>query len=459
MDEAPLTAEEAAEAAEYAMQAKIDAAAMHKAASFMLKRDDSKKQVEQRPPRAHDEISPRLAILMGAAPPPPKAPPFKKKVSSKEALPSLPPREPASPANKPSSKPASRSPSPASPARKASPSKQQPAGLEGELKGESDYGFIMRLKPVFQHLDVNGSGTIDAHELRKVVRAMHVEISDAQAEAMVKVADTNGTGELEFDEFAVIMRRQVVEGSSAWGPAVPPGLFGGLFGGGEDGSKSEAAPAAFTEASLKEFKSLARAASGVRGTPRSPPSTPKSSASKSPPPNRQSSPTVQVAPPPAKAPAQPPSSESDLRLKLRPVFDKFDVDHSGSVSTAEMGAMLTQIGMQKTPRELKKLMVEADPDGSGEIDFDEFVTVLNKQMKDGGGGLFSVFAGASSLFGFVNPLSWFSSKEDPEPPPPGPRSPVVAYGGGRWPARFAPWSPPPPGGRRLNGGEVDSVTV
>ena len=297
MDEAPLTAEEAAEAAEYAMQAKIDAAAMHKAASFMLKRDDSKKQVEQRPPRAHDEISPRLAILMGAAPPPPKEPPFKKKVSSKEALPSLPPREPASPANKPSSKPASRSPSPATPARKASPSKQQPAGLEGELKGESDYGFIMRLKPVFQHLDVNGSGTIDAHELKKVVRAMHVEISDAQAEAMVKVADTNGTGELEFDEFAVIMRRQVVEGSSAWGPAVPPGLFGGLFGGGEDGSKSEAAPAAFTEASLKEFKSLARAASGVRGTPRSPPSTPKSSASKSPPPIDSPRPRSKSLPP------------------------------------------------------------------------------------------------------------------------------------------------------------------
>ena len=92
---------------------------------------------------------------------------------------------------------------------------------------------------------MNGSGTIDAPELKKVVRAMHMEISDAQAEAMLKVADTNGSGELEFDEFCVILRRQVVEGSSAWGLAAPAGLFGGLFKG----------PAAGAFSGLKLFMS------------------------------------------------------------------------------------------------------------------------------------------------------------------------------------------------------------
>ena len=41
---------------------------------------------------------------------------------------------------------------------------------------------------------------------------------------------------------------------------------------------------------------------------------------------------------------QQPESHRELRQKLRPVFNRFDEDGSGSVSTAEMGKMLKQIG-------------------------------------------------------------------------------------------------------------------
>ena len=47
--------------------------------------------------------------------------------------------------------------------------------------------------------------------------------------------------------------------------------------------------------------------------------------------------------------------------------------------------MLKQLKMDKSTREVKQMMHEADPDGSGQIDFDEFVAVLKKQMKEGGG--------------------------------------------------------------------------
>ena len=90
-------------------------------------------------------------------------------------------------------------------------------------------------------------------------------------------------------------------------------------------------------------------------------------------------------------------------------------------------------GMDKSPEELRQLMHDADPDGSGEVDFEEFVTVLRKQMKEGGGGLLSAFSGVSSLLGMLNPLSWFAPPPPP-PPPPEPRSPVRAYGGGVWTA-------------------------
>ena len=92
------------------------------------------------------------------------------------------------------------------------------------------------------------------------------------------------------------------------------------------------------------------------------------------------------------------------RLKLRAVFDKFDADGSGSVSCSEMSAMLAQLELQKSDEEVAALVREADPDGSGEIDFDEFVHVLGSQLA--GGGLAEVVTKAGALFGWLNPLSW-----------------------------------------------------
>ena len=79
-------------------------------------------------------------------------------------------------------------------------------------------------------------------------------------------------------------------------------------------------------------------------------------------------------------------SDEELRARLRPVFHKFDVDGSGTVSTEEMASMLSLLEMDLTPDEVAQLMVDADPDGSGEIDFEEFYAVLSKQIREGNGG-------------------------------------------------------------------------
>lgn len=111
--------------------------------------------------------------------------------------------------------------------------------------------------------------------------------------------------------------------------------------------------------------------------------------------------------------AKKPMTEEELRAKLRPLFDKFDVDSSGSISTSEMTGILSKLKIKMTAQQIETMMKEADPDGSGEIDFEEFVTVLKKQM-EAGGQLATVVEEASSLLGFLNPFNWFKSKE-PEP--------------------------------------------
>lgn len=111
--------------------------------------------------------------------------------------------------------------------------------------------------------------------------------------------------------------------------------------------------------------------------------------------------------------AKKPMTEDELRAKLRPLFDKFDVDSSGSISTSEMTGILSKLKIKMTARQIETMMKEADPDGSGEIEFEEFVTVLKKQMEVGG-QLATVVEEASSLLGFLNPFNWFKSKE-PEP--------------------------------------------
>lgn len=98
---------------------------------------------------------------------------------------------------------------------------------------------------------------------------------------------------------------------------------------------------------------------------------------------------------------------AETRTKLRQVFDKFDEDHSGAVSTFEMRSMIAQLDLRLSDDEVVRLMTEADPDGSGQIEFEEFVAVMADQMKQGGGGLVDIVSAAGNLFGWINPLSWF----------------------------------------------------
>ena len=58
--------------------------------------------------------------------------------------------------------------------------------------------------------------------------------------------------------------------------------------------------------------------------------------------------------------------------KWEKVFKKFDKDNSGSIDESELKAAIESIGIKIDAKELKKTLKQADLDGNGSLDIDEF---------------------------------------------------------------------------------------
>lgn len=71
---------------------------------------------------------------------------------------------------------------------------------------------------------------------------------------------------------------------------------------------------------------------------------------------------------------------------LEDVFKKFDANGDGKISSLELGSILSSLGYNATEEEVQKMVKEADRDGDGFIDFQEFVA-LNTQGVDSASSL------------------------------------------------------------------------
>eukprot|EP00756_Hemistasia_phaeocysticola_P048891 Hpha_TRINITY_DN23305_c0_g1::TRINITY_DN23305_c0_g1_i1::g.96854::m.96854/K16465/CETN1; centrin-1 len=64
---------------------------------------------------------------------------------------------------------------------------------------------IQGLKECFDHFDTDGSGSIDSSELGEVFKAFGQEVSEEEIQRMLAEVDEDGSGEIEFDEFLMLM--------------------------------------------------------------------------------------------------------------------------------------------------------------------------------------------------------------------------------------------------------------
>ena len=246
-----------------------------------------------------------------------------------------------------------------------------------------------KARPLFERFDTDRSGAISVEELGQLCIAMGTPMTTDQLKRFVADADPDKSGKIEFEEFVVCLEQHMASAGD--------GGKAGL------GSLLAGATSMFGWANPKNWFAPAPAAA--------PAAAPASAASGAPGESKQ---------------------DAELRAKARPIFDKFDKDGSGAVSAAELGALCAVIGQSqpststspspshdgtgtgigtgtgtgtgtgigtgtgagtgtgtgtdpdahiRTPiqaigstmsaEQLKQMMVDADPNKSGEIDFEE----------------------------------------------------------------------------------------
>lgn len=59
----------------------------------------------------------------------------------------------------------------------------------------------------------------------------------------------------------------------------------------------------------------------------------------------------------------------------------FDKDGDGSITTTELGVVMRSLGQSPTEADLRQMISEVDADGSGTIDFAEFLTLMARKIK------------------------------------------------------------------------------
>lgn len=76
--------------------------------------------------------------------------------------------------------------------------------------------------------------------------------------------------------------------------------------------------------------------------------------------------------------------DPDELTTFKAVFAEFDADGSGAISTQELGTVMAKLGETVDPETLQKMVDAADTDRSGEVDWNEFLSMMWKARKANG---------------------------------------------------------------------------
>merc|ERR1712042_339300 len=72
----------------------------------------------------------------------------------------------------------------------------------------------------------------------------------------------------------------------------------------------------------------------------------------------------------------------EMLNEFQAAFNMFDTDGGGDISTAELGIVMKMLGQTPSKEELDEIIEEVDEDGSGSIDFEEFLVMMVRLLKE-----------------------------------------------------------------------------
>lgn len=70
----------------------------------------------------------------------------------------------------------------------------------------------------------------------------------------------------------------------------------------------------------------------------------------------------------------------DQVLELREAFNMWDKDGNGRITTAELGTVMRALDQDPSEAELKAIVKGVDVDGNGTIEFNEFLSLMDRKM-------------------------------------------------------------------------------
>lgn len=68
--------------------------------------------------------------------------------------------------------------------------------------------------------------------------------------------------------------------------------------------------------------------------------------------------------------------------EFKEAFQIFDKNGDGSITVKELGTVMRSLGQNPSDEEIQKMINEVDEDKSGTIDFNEFLGLMAKKMKE-----------------------------------------------------------------------------
>ena len=212
----------------------------------------------------------------------------------------------------------------------------------GEPIVETHEQIVADYKKAFSVYDMDDDGTITTKELGWAMRSLGQKLTEVELAETIKAVDADGSGTIDFDEFLVMMHQsghheavtQMDEDGDGVGDNDGDGVRDGVEGTGGGATPTRPLRSSLQKraSSLPGVSAFQQSVSGVI------------------------------------------SAEQVAELKV--VFSEFDKNGDGTITSTELGTVLHSMGELTTKTDIQGMISKVDVDGSGTIDFPEFLDMM-----------------------------------------------------------------------------------